>query len=462
MFIPRTAPLYENLATSFVLVDALIDDLGEGGFSGVVEIVLRDSDCRIVIAGGRVLSATEAIGQTITPVSIAAIAEKSKVERGRVSIYRSSDDSAEAIAKRMVASSLYSRLSTEFADLDKMISKLRRELDREWFIEIDAESGISGLVHLKGRFVHTVTSDTATAEGDQGLKKLLEECKAHGGSFDVYFALPAQAAAALRPVESPPRIAPAAPEPKVSEAETPRETPAAIKPAPMPEAEEREAALQAAFAEIEQGRKSQIAASASVGAHHAESASASSLGDTGPLFTLLPDEPLQPVPLPAVGDTSLESPFPDLGPASPLKNRRIATADLTEAEAMIEVKRMMGEIASAVENAIRQIESRNTFSMYLRAGQLKIADRYPFLDPFGNEFEYHAGEVAFVGKEKPEVFVEGFTEALRLAVISVVEVSPQPDRLRSRIREDLSVLAEKMKAELQEFGLDESIRLIAG
>ena len=37
MFIPRGTPLHENLATSYVLVDPLVADLCEGGFSGVVE-----------------------------------------------------------------------------------------------------------------------------------------------------------------------------------------------------------------------------------------------------------------------------------------------------------------------------------------------------------------------------------------------------------------------------------------
>ena len=58
---------------------------------------------------------------------------------------------------------------------------------------------------------------------------------------------------------------------------------------------------------------------------------------------------------------------------------------------MVEIKRLMGEMARTIEVSTQAIEQRDSFSMYLRAGQLKIADRYPFLDPFGAEFEYLGG-----------------------------------------------------------------------
>ena len=57
MFIPRGTVLHENLATSYVLVDGLVADLCEGGFSGVVEILLRNADAHIIIARGRVVAA---------------------------------------------------------------------------------------------------------------------------------------------------------------------------------------------------------------------------------------------------------------------------------------------------------------------------------------------------------------------------------------------------------------------
>ena len=54
MLIPRGRIIHENLATTYVLVEALVADLCEGGFSGVVAIALREIDGFVVIASGSV------------------------------------------------------------------------------------------------------------------------------------------------------------------------------------------------------------------------------------------------------------------------------------------------------------------------------------------------------------------------------------------------------------------------
>ena len=50
----------------------------------------------------------------------------------------------------------------------------------------------------------------------------------------------------------------------------------------------------------------------------------------------------------------------------------------SEAVAFAEIKRLMGEIIRTVEASARAAGSRDSFTMHLRAGQLKVADRYPF------------------------------------------------------------------------------------
>jgi hypothetical protein len=132
----------------------------------------------------------------------------------------------------------------------------------------------------------------------------------------------------------------------------------------------------------------------------------------------------------------------------------------SEAEVMAEVKRLMAEVARTIEEAVESVEHRSTFPIHLRAGQLKVADRYPFLDPFGPEFEYLAGEIVFVGHVSPAEFVEGLTEALKLAVDGVAQVSAQSVRLRSRVADALHSLLNRQTTELEAYGLDESVREI--
>src|SRR4051812_31795259 len=97
MFIPRGTALHENLATSYVLIDALVADLCEGGFSGIVDIVLRNTDAHVVIVRGKVAaviesgSAPSGSGEPLTlpylRTTVAEIALSARQERGRVSIY---------------------------------------------------------------------------------------------------------------------------------------------------------------------------------------------------------------------------------------------------------------------------------------------------------------------------------------------------------------------------------------
>src|SRR5262249_16610613 len=157
MFIPRGDIIYESLATSYVLVDALVADLCEGGFSGTVEVVLRDTDSFVVIAGGRVVAVLDkgsghdcnAASPPSTPTTVQHLAERYRRERGRVSIYSYSQLTAGAIAGRVNAQPLYMGLRTEFTDLEKMITKLSREHDREWFIEVNREDGTAALLHMR-------------------------------------------------------------------------------------------------------------------------------------------------------------------------------------------------------------------------------------------------------------------------------------------------------------------------
>jgi hypothetical protein len=125
-----------------------------------------------------------------------------------------------------------------------------------------------------------------------------------------------------------------------------------------------------------------------------------------------------------------------------------------DAETMAELKRLMGEIALTIEEAAQAVDRHDAFSMCLRASQLKIADQYPFLDPFGGEFEYLAGEIVFVGQASVEEFTAGFAEALKLAVNAVSQSSGYAEKFRAWVTEDLQKLLARNRPEFEKFGLD--------
>lgn len=468
MFFPRGKPLHENLATSYVLVDALIADLCEGGFSGVVEIILHDADGHVIIERGKVAAAfLKNNRESESFIGVHELAARSRSERGRISVYSYSTDVALALARRAASTPLYTQLSTDFADLGKMLSKLARERDREWLIEVMTKSGAQALIYLGEDecLVVTPEGDTDLADrfglaGSRRLDDLLEECDRAGGTFDVYFSQPAIA--------------------HIEESEARRTAPLPHSD-DLPPADEEAASDVQEVVEVERYKVSQAATS--------QSLSITTSHPDKNLETVLPE----PANLDADQSTYISDPpawdeevesgdmatpvdetelseflvWPDEQAADARKQEMTAhlfastnvSETLGEAE-LVEVKRLMGEIARTIEESIRVVSQQSNFAMHLRAGQLKVADRYPFLDPFGNEFEYLAGEIAFVGKVKPTDFIAGLTEALRLALASAIQSSSQPARLRAIAAEDLRLLGERYHSEFEEFGLDQSVERI--
>jgi hypothetical protein len=536
MFIPIGRPVYENLATSYVLVDALINDLCEGGFSGVLDITLRDTDAHIIIAHGRIAAAIErgeAVGRQFLSsqarASIADLAVRSRRERGRVSVYSYPPETAVAIAGRIDAVPLYTQLSTEFADLQRMIQKLSREQDRQWFIEVTAHDSLPALIHVSDDRCWVITSSEYTSEEEaqnksltenESLRKLLAECSEHGGTFDVYFKRagetveyveptpvdskpagaqpeiqkepePAAAATApaattveekpveeiaasaeVKPIEpvpaaaAVPKPAEASPSPDVSKAL--KEAREAFKSLSLSDfflvsAEEASSAatsgatpaddaadpLPAGSVELEEARRAVLRTRSAW-----EEGEAARSAAAGGGISLAPSAgQVQAEAQPIVVNKASAQP----GDETPRSHEPERAAD---AEVMAEVKRLMGEIARTIEEATRLVDQRDSFPMYLRAGQLKVADRFPFLDPFGAEFEYLSGEIAFIGKANAQEFVEGLTEALKLAVDGVAQSSAQGDKVRTTVRDELKWLLGKHQAELEAYAMDQAIERI--
>jgi hypothetical protein len=406
MLIPRGRIIHENLATSYVLVEALVSDLCDGGFSGVVAIALREIDGFVVIANGSVGAVVERVNDegrdnvstTFNRSTLSKLSAKARVERGLLSIHRYSGSTAHAVAGRINSQSLYARLSTEFTDLETMLSKLAREADREWFVEINTDENLSALVHVRDRQFHVIASrgehedewDALELADDAARQKLFMECKKAAGTFDVYFKDPDAASVA-------------------DEAERLVEGSNAII---EPEVVQPGADLRT--------EPSVVAASA--------------------------DSTVAPLTQEIANELSLGA--EEFAPAG------------DEDETMTELKRLMGEIAGTIEGSAQAVDRHDGFAMCLRAGQLKIADRYPFLDPFASEFEYLTGEIVFVGQATAEQFVAGLTEALSLAIKSLAEANAYGEKFRAYVREDLGKLLARNQTELESYGLDRVIQQI--
>lgn len=519
MFIPQGKPIHQNLATSYVLVEALVADLHEGGFSGVVEIMLRDTDNHIVFDRGRIAGVIEKRGEAYSSkTTVADLATRSKSERGRVSIYSYALPVAKALAGRMFAETLYSKLSTDFADLEKLINKFMHERDRQWFIEI-ANEGSPALIFIDEGRCSLIQSESIANENDLeivgvnnnfALLRLIKKCNSTGGIFDVLF----------KGVEE--KITPVL-EAEVEEAKSPEpeieEPPQIEEPLPVEEEPEIQEKLAEPFPEMGFDLPA-IASDSAIDIQSSGSndfslyvvpqdandiqdeVSAAPTDDTEtPTYAADAAQVVEPVEVsfkPEIENPEIEdsgySPFisaADLDSSengasnmlrvaagTPKKNSgekqrdirilptrelmALAGSNATEDLKMAEIKGLLGEIAKTIEDVMRIVEQRDDFSMHLRAGQLKIANQYPFLDPFGAEFEYMEGEIVFVGKASAEEFIAGVTDALRLAVTSAVQSSTNPARLRSFIVDKLRFIFNRNREQYIEHGLDASLEQISG
>ncbi|MFL6213145.1 MAG: hypothetical protein ACJ74J_04540 [Blastocatellia bacterium] len=461
------------MATSYVLVDSLVADLCEGGFSGVVEVMLRRADAYVVIAGGRVAVSLlaqhgEATGALMdaSRATVMQITAAARQERGRVSIYRYSAETAEAIAGRATAQALYTRLSTEFADLDKVIAKLSRESDRQWFIEIILNDGQAALVHMREDGCRVLTSregtlreayESQTPAENALLATLLDQSRLHGGVFDVYFRSADDVSAAsedsaegvsrnVYQAEASSDVAEVVKEAKavfhsLSLDDTDTALPAVAAPRRLPVPPGALSALRELTGSL--GEKSNNGDAATNRAHAAD--------ESAPAIRPSLNESNHPTFFKTTDDLLL---MPDDLRATGLLKRG------SQADAFAEIKRLMGEIVRTVEESVRAAGARDSFAISLRAGQLKVADRYSFLDPFAGEFEYLAGEIVFVGDASAAEFIAGLSEALAQAIDSAARASAQPDRIRLHTSEGLRWLLNRQRSELEAYHLDHAIEAI--
>jgi hypothetical protein len=526
MFIPRGTILHENLATSYVLVDSLVADLCEGGFSGVVEVLLRRADAHVVIARGRVAASLlaqhdEATATVASRSTVAEIAAAARQERGRVSIYRYSAETAEAIAGRATGEALYTRLSTDFADLEKVITKLSRERDRQWFIEMTMAGGVAALVHIKNDCCRVLTArDGALREAyesdevteNAALAALLDESRRVGGVFDVYFRSAADTSATsdgLLEIASKESHKAAGTTGDVSEVvkeakavfqslslddapATPSDHPLAPRALPVsPEAASALRELTGSLGETpNNGAAAEFESAGLIDSVASPTRSPADHVNNPTFFKAASDRPQAPATGHVVQSATVnrEEPFaaPDDEPLMTMSDEppppaasfdaRRSTDDLllmpddlratgllkrgSQAEVLAEIKRLMGEIVRTVEESIRAAGSRDGFTMHLRAGQLKVAERYAFLDPFGGEFEYLAGEIVFVGNVSANEFIVGLSEALAQAIDNAARASAQPERVRLHAAEGLRWLLNRQRAELEPYHLDQAIEAI--
>ena len=99
-----------------------------------------------------------------------------------------------------------------------------------------------------------------------------------------------------------------------------------------------------------------------------------------------------------------------------------------------------GELISSIESKFKQ----GTFIPAFKKVLIDQADKYPFLDPFSDEFKYANGKITFDGKLNEE-----FNKGLSAALINITKQNSI-----SNIKFDLEVIKNSYEIIIQNFGLE--------
>ena len=136
-YIPKGKPMHEKLSTSFVRVEALLEELQSQGFTGYIVMAFPQSSGYIFVRGGQVLNAAEfsererRVGKQVRE-HLFHLAQQTK---GTVSVYFLPEDIVTALSGIADGEAVYENLTSDFASLSKLITRLTNER-RTYFISL--------------------------------------------------------------------------------------------------------------------------------------------------------------------------------------------------------------------------------------------------------------------------------------------------------------------------------------
>jgi hypothetical protein len=136
--------------------------------------------------------------------------------------------------------------------------------------------------------------------------------------------------------------------------------------------------------------------------------------------------------------------------AAVLKEKVEARAD----EGLKEVMPILQDVLSRVERFVDGGSKKGSFIKAFKRALIEKSGDYPFLDPFGGEFEYREGTITFDGEAKVKEFAKGIGESLRLALNYLEEEVPKNKMLFLKLRAGIESSLEDKRDQLRRLDLD--------
>ncbi len=115
------------------------------------------------------------------------------------------------------------------------------------------------------------------------------------------------------------------------------------------------------------------------------------------------------------------------------------------------------QVLSKVENLVDGISQKGKFLGAFKKSLLEKSDQYPFLDPFGSEFEYREGKIQFTGDVVDKDLAQGIIECLRATLLQLAKELPKNKILSLKLRTEIESSLKPYQETVKRLGIDAAL-----
>jgi len=194
MILPKGKAVYANLRTSFVDFNSFLQTLRDENFTGYVQLTSWDYAGVLFLELGEIVNAIEDTEgkKRVGEEAVENIMVMSKQKGGKIDVYQLAPEMVTILASTSDEEAVYSNLTTEFTQLDKLLGKLRND-KHSGYVEIllNGRQGQGIVFFQQGEIAEAVmyggqAGDDAAMFGKELVPKMIEDAERVGATFNVY------------------------------------------------------------------------------------------------------------------------------------------------------------------------------------------------------------------------------------------------------------------------------------
>jgi hypothetical protein len=368
MFCPKEIKRYENLKTSFTNLVNLVADLHRSGFKGFVEVTHSGKVAYILIFEGKEKLFQQASGGNVISFdgNIEELAEMISPATGIINVYEVEPRHLMFMLNCITATSLYTNLSSEFTDFEKLLKKLSKD-NLNGYLEVifhDSSLQDAFFIYRNGLISSVFKGGNPVDLSEEKLGGIDSLLKKNEALFNVY-RIENDKANEHAPNEVNKKNT------KIKAEYTQgfsKEDPPITLPLEPDDIENKLPAANLINEEKNNGKKQT-------------------------------DVSIETDVIEALGEDEQAD-----------KAKNSYSSSLSNNNEKFSIKPYLnfsGALLKWVEAAVNQVLGKEYFSKVFKKGLLNISDKYPFLDPFLAEFTYTDGTVQFTGEATATEFLSG-------------------------------------------------------